>query len=273
MQTFRKEFEAFYSLKSFYTPQLLKTNASVGYDSQDSKLIPHPFADTSPAHSLSQQDGLTIPSSIAEDSELLPPPFAEGVRGWGKSQIHSYQTKAFEGEKSYPLHCQSESLHSKAKESKRNPSLAMQTWNNKGTYEGKIMWNRISNELCFSYDWAGHYILDSMFMITTRNETLVKYLLSVLNSNISRHWIKNNAATLGEGVYGAKIYIEKLPIPKITKQNQTIVDKIIALVDEILESKATDSTTDTTDLEYKIDVLVYQLYNLTNEEIKIIESK
>ncbi|MCX2751809.1 hypothetical protein OQH60_06580 [Campylobacter sp. MIT 21-1685] len=140
-------------------------------------------------------------------------------------------------------------------------------------YQGKIMWNRISNELCFSYDEMGHYILDSMFMITSENEFLTKYLLSVLNSNISKHWIKNNAATLGEGVYGAKIYIEKLPIPQITKTNQKIANNIIALVDKILESKAKDSTFDTSELESHIDSLVYQLYNLTETEIQIIESK
>ncbi len=131
------------------------------------------------------------------------------------------------------------------------------------------MWNRISNELCFSYDEAGHYILDSMFMITGENEFLIKYLLSVLNSNISKYWIKNNAATIGEGVYGAKIYIEKLPIPQTTKQNQTTVNEIIDLVDEILKIK--DPKDDTQELEKEIDTLVYQLYHLIDKEIKIIE--
>ena len=63
----------------------------------------------------------------------------------------------------------------------------------------------------------------------------------------------------------------KLPIPKITKQNQTIVNQIIALVDEILKLKAKDSTFDTSKLESQIDCLVYKLYNLTDDEIKMIE--
>ncbi|WP_342352872.1 TaqI-like C-terminal specificity domain-containing protein, partial [Helicobacter marmotae] len=107
-----------------------------------------------------------------------------------------------------------------------------------GQYQGKIVWNRISNELCFSYDNRGYVILDSMFMITSDDESLLKYFLAVLNASVSRHWIKTNAATLGDGVYGAKIYIEKLPIPQITTSNQHIVDKIIALVEEILKLKA-----------------------------------
>ncbi|RDU59011.1 class I SAM-dependent DNA methyltransferase [Helicobacter marmotae] len=62
---------------------------------------------------------------------------------------------------------------------------------------------------------------------------------------------------------------QKLPIPQITASNQHIVDTIIALVEEILALKA--SSADTSHLEVQIDNLVYKLYNLTNEEIKIIE--
>lgn len=53
---------------------------------------------------------------------------------------------------------------------------------------------------------------------------------------------------------------------------QNIADSIIALVEEILNLKAKDSSTDTSDLESKIDNLVYRLYNLNKEEIKIVES-
>nr|WP_236096446.1 hypothetical protein [Helicobacter sp. MIT 11-5569] len=50
-------------------------------------------------------------------------------------------------------------------------------------------------------------------------------------------------------------------------------DSIIALVDKIPSIKAKDSTANTSNLESEIDSLVYKLYNLTNEEIKSIESK
>ena len=110
-------------------------------------------------------------------------------------------------------------------------------------------------------------------MITCKNEIDTKYLLACLNSNLSKQWIKANAATLGEGVYGAKIYIEKLPIPQITESHKDIADEIIALVDKILESKAKDSNTNTSELESKIDSLVYKLYGLSDDEINLIESK
>ncbi|EDP6551067.1 class I SAM-dependent DNA methyltransferase, partial [Campylobacter jejuni] len=83
----------------------------------------------------------------------------------------------------------------------------------------KIVWNRISSDLCFSYDNQKNFILDSMFSITFYSNINLKYLIANLNSSISKFWIKNNAATLGDGIYGAKIYIEKLPIPKINSKN------------------------------------------------------
>ncbi|EAO7222014.1 class I SAM-dependent DNA methyltransferase, partial [Campylobacter jejuni] len=88
----------------------------------------------------------------------------------------------------------------------------------------KIVWNRISSDLCFSYDNQKNFILDSMFSITFYSNINLKYLIANLNSSISKFWIKNNAATLGDGIYGAKIYIEKLPIPKINSKNQKLVD-------------------------------------------------
>ena len=74
---------------------------------------------------------------------------------------------------------------------------------------GKIMCNRISRELCFSYDDKGYFISDSMFMINCKNKNTIKYLIGILNSKLSRLYIKSTSATLGSGTYGAKIYIEK----------------------------------------------------------------
>ncbi|EIN8662005.1 class I SAM-dependent DNA methyltransferase, partial [Campylobacter coli] len=67
--------------------------------------------------------------------------------------------------------------------------------------------------------------------------------------------------------------LENLPIPKINSKNQNIVDELINLVDEILKAKEQDKNANTQELENKINSLVYKLYNLTEEEIKIIEGK
>ncbi|EII0210736.1 class I SAM-dependent DNA methyltransferase, partial [Campylobacter jejuni] len=68
-------------------------------------------------------------------------------------------------------------------------------------------------------------------------------------------------------------YVEKFPILKIHSKNQKIADELINLVDEILKAKEQDKNANTQELENKINSLVYKLYNLTEEDIKIIEGK
>ncbi|EIQ0611245.1 hypothetical protein LUL41_001824, partial [Campylobacter jejuni] len=71
----------------------------------------------------------------------------------------------------------------------------------------------------------------------------------------------------------AKDKIERLPIPKINSKNEKLANELINLVDEILKAKEQDKNVNTQELENKINSLVYKLYNLTEEEIKIIENK
>ena len=68
-----------------------------------------------------------------------------------------------------------------------------------------------------------------------------------------------------------KIRVEefkKLPVP-----NQVNESPISKLVEQILEVKKNDPSANTISLESEIDRLVYQLYGLTEEEIKIVEGK
>ena len=51
-----------------------------------------------------------------------------------------------------------------------------------------------------------------------------------------------------------------------------MTDKIAYLVDKILQAKAQDSSTNTSEIESKIDKLVYELYALDSAEITIVES-
>ncbi|MFK0412454.1 hypothetical protein, partial [Campylobacter coli] len=67
--------------------------------------------------------------------------------------------------------------------------------------------------------------------------------------------------------------LEKLSIPKINSKNEKLADELINLVDEILKAKEQDKNANTQELENKINSIVYKLYNLTEEEIKIIENK
>lgn len=65
-----------------------------------------------------------------------------------------------------------------------------------------------------------------------------------------------------------KYKIEQLPIKDITEKKQI---PFFNFVDQILSAKKTNPAADTSVLEKEIDQLVYQLYGLTAEEIKIVE--
>lgn len=65
--------------------------------------------------------------------------------------------------------------------------------------------------------------------------------------------------------------MELLPVLPIIPQNSSVIDKIEELTDEILTAKKQIISVDTQELEKQIDQLVYQLYDLTPEEITIVE--
>jgi len=96
-----------------------------------------------------------------------------------------------------------------------------------------------------------------------------KYILGILNSKLMQ-WVIYDLCPVKMGnarKYGLD-YIKKLPISEgdseIQNQMQILVDKVISTKKELA---------DTTEIETQIDQLVYKLYDLTEEEIKIIESK
>ncbi|MGL2871465.1 Eco57I restriction-modification methylase domain-containing protein, partial [Helicobacter pylori] len=139
----------------------------------------------------------------------------------------------------------------------------------------KIVWNPVSGEYFFTFIKDEFYFNNSLFMMTSRTlETRdLYYILGLLNTTLYR-WLTiqmTNLITIGKYAYGSKDKIERLPIPKITHKNQELADKITDCAKQILALKEKDPKANTQRLEKEIDALVYQLYNLTDEEIKIIE--
>ncbi len=136
----------------------------------------------------------------------------------------------------------------------------------------KIVWASVGFvEYCMT---PGLLILDTnYFFEVSKFGNTKNYLLGLLNSKLLTFWLKAKNTPLGDmGAYrNYKYNIMELPMVKITAKNKKIADKIIVLVDKILKSKEKDPKANTQKLEKEIDALVYQLYNLTDEEIKIIE--
>ncbi|MFP6010600.1 Eco57I restriction-modification methylase domain-containing protein [Helicobacter pylori] len=140
----------------------------------------------------------------------------------------------------------------------------------------KIVYGEIVQEPRFYLDNGecelGYFYAEATSFILTGEH--LRYLLGMLHSKLITFAFKTFYAGGGLGESGyryKKAFIERLPIPKITEKNQELADEIIALVDKILKSKEKDPKANTQRLEKEIDALVYQLYHLTDEEIKIIE--
>ncbi|EMH07445.1 Eco57I restriction endonuclease [Helicobacter pylori GAM249T] len=111
--------------------------------------------------------------------------------------------------------------------------------------------------------------LDTCNLSYCKEQEHAKFLVGLLNSRLL-DWLFRKTSTNNH----VNLYeLETLPIPQITKSNKPTADKIIALVDKILQAKAKDPKANTQELEKEIDALVYQLYNLTDEEIKTIEDR
>lgn len=132
----------------------------------------------------------------------------------------------------------------------------------------KIIWGEISDDPKFAFDDSNLFAEATTFLMTGKN---LKFLLAILNSNVSAWYFNQISTTTGMGTNRWKKYkIQLLPIKEISESKQK---PFTNLVDEILKAKKKNVDADTTDLEKEIDQLVYELYGLTEEEIKIVEGK
>ncbi|MGQ2879436.1 type IIG restriction enzyme/methyltransferase [Campylobacter coli] len=124
----------------------------------------------------------------------------------------------------------------------------------------------------FSYVDFDCYVSATFYVIKTQRIN-VKYLTAILNSKLIAFWLKHKGKMQGNNYQIDKEPLLNIPIVTINSKNQKIADELINLVDEILKVKEQDKNANTQELENKINSLVYKLYNLNEEEIKIIEGK
>lgn len=157
---------------------------------------------------------------------------------------------------------------------KKTSNKWFETQDNIAYYEDfekeKIVWAEMTKEPCFTWDDNNIFINQTCYFMNGSN----KYMLGVLNSKLIYFYMQQIAVTLGDGAFRwIKQYIEKLPIPKITKENQNLADELVKLVNQILALKEGNSTANTSQLEKDIDNLVFKLYDLNETEIQLIKQE
>ena len=148
----------------------------------------------------------------------------------------------------------------------------------------KIIVPAIVKSASYAYDTDGFYSNDKTTIIPTTD----KYLLGLIGSKTLDYFIHSISSTKQGGYYEYKpMYISKLPIRTINfndpgdvarhDQMVSLVNQMLDLNKKLVESKIPQTTEmlrrqiDMTDM--RIDQLVYELYGLTDEEIKIVEAE
>jgi len=129
----------------------------------------------------------------------------------------------------------------------------------------KIMYQKFQVKPCFIFDENGTYCNDSMWIIPTDD----KVLLGILNSKMGWWLISKYCTAIQNGYQLIWKYFSQIPIATGDEETRA---KIKDLVETILEVKKEDSNFDVSEMEREVDRMVYQLYELNEEEINCIES-
>ena len=159
----------------------------------------------------------------------------------------------------------------------------------------KIVWQRVTKENTFALAEKDTFILDSMaFLSNIENEK--KYLLGILNSKLIYFYLNQYTHKYGNtGFLLSNQYVEKLPIKPYN--NEVELENKVDLIlennkklssykelleranknkkyDEIidLEKLVEKTQNEIKKLDYEINQMIYEIYELTVDEIKIIEN-
>ncbi|MGM0579756.1 MAG: DUF7149 domain-containing protein [Bacteroidota bacterium] len=134
----------------------------------------------------------------------------------------------------------------------------------------KIMIRQIGATPFCTLDFDNYYTLNTVYNGISRTKDFdISFVFGLINSSTLKFYWKlkfHDGKSLFPKV--KKSQLIQIPIRNISINDQT---KVIKLVKQILSIKKHDPTADTTSLEQEIDQMVYELYGLTEEEIKIVE--
>ena len=129
----------------------------------------------------------------------------------------------------------------------------------------KVICGRFMNKATFAFDKKAFFHNDALYMIAGVNE----YVVAILNSSISWWFLCQICTDLQNGYLQAfRENLSRIPIFFADTEQQST---IIKLVNRIFTAKYANPKANVSELENEIDQVVYSLYNLTPEEIGIVE--
>ncbi|WP_375560580.1 Eco57I restriction-modification methylase domain-containing protein [Bernardetia sp. OM2101] len=140
--------------------------------------------------------------------------------------------------------------------------------------EKKIVIRQTGSSLIATLDYNQFIVRNNLYTIISKNDNYSEeFLLGLINSTFS-NWFYQNIINneVGEALAEVKRgHLSNIPIPKNPdSKNETQIEEKVT---QILSLKKVNPSADTSALESEIDVLVYGLYGLSEEEIAIIEEQ
>jgi len=137
----------------------------------------------------------------------------------------------------------------------------------------KLVAPEISKGGNFSYDKKGEFYSTTKIYGYIKKTSIsedYKFWIALLNSQLFWFFIQNTGYVLRGGYFTFKTdYVLPFPVPEIIPNS--IYEDIINIVDTILERKSKSKNSITLELEKQIDKYIYSLYDITKQEIVIIE--
>ena len=131
----------------------------------------------------------------------------------------------------------------------------------------KILLPRRATKIIATIDYQQYYALNTAYICLNKNDNCeTEFLLGILNSKLVDYFY----SMLFMGWQITIPALDVIPVPRCKIDNQL---PIIALVKNAIEIKRNDPSADTSALESEIDRIVYHLYGLTDEEVRIVEGK
>ncbi len=133
----------------------------------------------------------------------------------------------------------------------------------------KIVAPQRSRYNTFGYSDSEWFASSDVYYITKPIDGFsLKYILALLNSKLYYIWLYNKGKRKGETLELYQKPLSEIPIKKVSSDIQ---NSIVKIVDEIIVLKKSNPNHDTSSLERQIDAIVYNIYGLTEEEIRVVE--
>ncbi|ASJ22137.1 hypothetical protein BHAMNSH16_11025 [Brachyspira hampsonii] len=135
----------------------------------------------------------------------------------------------------------------------------------------RILIREITNPKIYAAYTDEEMYNDPSLIIIVENKNNPKhllFLLGLLNSKLMTFYHFNSSPKASKGIF-PKLLIDDIKKLPIVKADDKMIDRVYKLVLDIIELKKQNK--DISKLETEIDEIFYKLYNLSNEERKIIE--